>query len=298
MNPLRRAERGLVRAADRRLDAEAPPGPLVRAASAAYLRTRHRTLHRAIRLGLWVPSAWRLAIALAVERGEAVIDLGANLGRVCQEAAWGVGPKGRVHAFEPSPTVAERLRRRIERLGLESRVTVHRAAVGAEPGTATLYEYARRDGGASSVRPQQHVGGAPTAEHPVRVVTVDDCLGEETGRRVALIKVDVEGAEIEALAGARRTISAAGRRRPVLVVEAAPVTQHGFGRGVDALLAAIHDLGYDTWACRPEGLVAVRQAGDLPPERRREDLLAIFSAHHAPLLERLERLSPRRGNER
>jgi FkbM family methyltransferase len=203
-----------------------------------------------------------------------------------------VGPCGRVDAFEPSAAVARRFARRMGRLSLVPPVVLHRSAVGARHGTATLYEYAHRDGGASSLRPQEHVGAPPHSESRVDLVSVDEHLAAGGGPP-ALIKIDVEGAEVEVLEGARETLAAA--RPPVLVVEAAPVTQRAFGRDVQPLLDALHGQGYVARACRRDGLATVETAGDLPPGSRREDLLALRPEHHAALADRLARLARRRS---
>lgn len=66
------------------------------------------------------------------------------------------------------------------------------------PGVARFSEYPHADGGASSLRPQDHVGQTPRVQQ-VAVTTVDAYLGERGIDRVALVKLDVEGAEVEAL---------------------------------------------------------------------------------------------------
>jgi hypothetical protein len=120
----------------------------------------------------------------------------------------------------------------------------------------------------------------------VPVVSLDGYCDEQEIDRVDLLKIDVEGAEVEVLDGGRHLLS--GAWRPVLVVEAAPVTQAGFGRGVDVLLCRLADLGYSSYACRRDGAVRVRTESDLGG-RRRDDLLAVDPHLHADLHQRLER---------
>lgn len=281
-----RIERRLVAAIDRRLDSAAAPGRALLFLDIQYLRLRHAALHRAIAAGrLWSTSAWRVGVAMALTPGGVCLDLGANLGRVTQEAAWRVGPQGKVHAFEPAPVTVERLERRITRLGL-GQVVVNRIAVGAAAGEGTLHFYPQRAGGASSLRPLEHAGIAPAAMVTVPVVSLDGYCSERGLERVDLIKIDIEGSEVEALEGASRLLS--GARRPVLVVEAAPITQASFGRSVEVLLAQLAALGYACYACRRKGAVRVRTEADLGG-RRREDLLAVDPGLHAELYQRLER---------
>ena len=75
----------------------------------------------------------------------------------------------------------------------------------------------------------------PTGSIPL--FTIDSLDAEE----VDLIQLDVEGAEIECLQGAKETIL---RDRPVVVLEVKETTQKFYGRSVDDLRKAIHGLKY------------------------------------------------------
>lgn len=288
MSFVRKLERSLVRAIDHRLDAPDPPGPVLAWLGFPYLRVRHRALHAAIRAGwVWVPSAWRNALALALRPGDCFLDLGANIGRVTQEAAWRVGPSGSVHSFEPSSMAVGRLRRRRQRLGLVQ-VQINECAVGNRNGTATFYEYPQSHGGTSSLRPHAHANAPPAGLSEVPVVTVDDYLKSRAVETVALMKLDVEGAEVEALRGARHLLTQS-RPRPVLIFEVAALAQASFGRDVQELLDLVQEFGYATWLCRPNGLVPIRREEDLQGHSLREDLLALHPQDHGKLERRLAR---------
>lgn len=297
MNAARTWERRWIQAIEGRLDGPEPPSPILNGLGVPYLRARHGILLWAIRAGrLWVPSASRNAIAVALSPGDCCLDLGANIGRVTQEAAWRVGRSGAVRGFEPSPVAAARLRRRVERLKL-SQVQVNERAVAERSGTTTFYDYPQRNGGTSSLRPRLEIENPEVTVREVPVVTVDDYLEKRGIETVALVKLDVEGAEVDALRGARRLLTRS-RPRPVLIFEASALGQARFGRRVQDLLDTTHELGYVTWLCRPSGLLPVRREEELPAGRSRDDVLALHLQDHENLVRRLSRFmspSPRPG---
>lgn len=90
---------------------------------------------------------------------------------------------------------------------------------------------------------------APGVEHEVvtvPVATLDEALA---GRRApSLVKVDVEGLELEVLRGAEGTLRAA---RPTLVVE---IEQRHQAAPIDATFAYLRGLGYAGWFFGPRGL--------------------------------------------
>ena len=109
-------------------------------------------------------------------------------------------------------------------------VTVVRAVVGAETGTTTLWVPSTGRGSEGVAGQQQQDGSRPVQ---VLCVRLDDQVWTDD---VRLVKVDVEGAELEVLRGAVRTLT---EHRPVLVVE----LEHHRG-GVDASVDLLDELGY------------------------------------------------------
>jgi FkbM family methyltransferase len=141
------------------------------------------------------------AISEAVlEHGDTVIDVGANIGIHTLNFARLIGPTGHVHSFEPSPEVAALLRRSIEANGWTDRITLHEQAVSNFEGELELYV----DDAAASLT-------ASTARHPwlesarrvsVPAATLDSCMLDVLRRPPKLLKVDVEGAELQVFQGA------------------------------------------------------------------------------------------------
>lgn len=181
-------------------------------------------MSEAIRRGaLWERKLVR-AFSQHVRSGSTVVDVGANLGCHTVMLAKLVGARGRVVAYEPQPLLASMVRTNTADLAAE--VIVREAAVGAEAGTTRVsfpdYEHSENPGGWSlpvgraESKLKRVELGATSAD--VQVVRIDDdvCgLGIDLAG-IDLVKIDVEGMELEALAGANRLLQDA---RPTLFIE-------------------------------------------------------------------------------
>ena len=140
-------------------------------------------------------------------RGDGFVDVGSNIGTYALFARSLVGPEGRVDAFEPHPTAAERLRENITLNDLDN-VVVHEAAVSAAPGTS---EFLTEFDVSNSIITSAHRGRATIA---VPTVTLDEALA---GEHFALGKLDIEGFEFAALSGATQRLESADP--PVWIIE-------------------------------------------------------------------------------
>lgn len=143
-----------------------------------------------------------------VRPGDRVIDVGANVGfYTCHVARW-VGPSGHVYAFEPEPRNVERLEANVALNGLQDRVSVRPVALSYEEGKAQFNRAAGEHSGWGSLnRYGEHV------DHiVVTTQTVDSVVESEGLDEVALLKVDVEGADFDVYRGAEKTLARRGFR--------------------------------------------------------------------------------------
>jgi len=143
-----------------------------------------------------------------LKSGDIFFDVGANVGVFSLMAARIVGPHGRVHAFEPLPRLANLLRRTVETNRL-SNVSVVEAAVHRTSGAASIAAmrdsaYSHLIGGANRIEDDR--GG--WTEVAVNTIALDEYV-ERNGlaRLPRLIKMDIEGAEVEAIEGSIRVLS-------------------------------------------------------------------------------------------
>lgn len=135
-----------------------------------------------------------------------IFDIGANSG-IYSFAALSENPEARVHAFEPTPTLNERLQGAVELNGFAN-LNVHELAVLERDGFAHLNRC--RGGGLNENEGMNFVTWAPfSADHQPTVVTSLDkfCLDSNIDK-IDLIKVDVQGGEYEVFAGAGQLLAA------------------------------------------------------------------------------------------
>jgi FkbM family methyltransferase len=151
----------------------------------------------------WNPDEYR-AFRAAVRPGMTVLDVGANVGAYTLMFATKVGDKGRVFAFEPAPDACEGLRTHVTLNGFDERVTIVPAAVAASVGNASFAIHP--SGGASSLA----LGSVDTPTRiSVATETIDNVC-KAHGLLPGVIKIDVEGAELDVLKGARNTLGLPG----------------------------------------------------------------------------------------
>jgi len=168
-----------------------------------------------------------------------VVDLGANEGDF-SAAVLGLAPEARVLAVEPGPGPRERLQ---ARLGSNPNVEIRPVAVAGETGTAT-FRLTAHDHNSSLLRPrpesEERIGGgwAVVQEIEVPTVTLDELVGEQS---VDVLKLDVQGAELDVIAGGRRALA---RTRAVLL-EMNLFSQYEGDATFDALHREMSALGFE-----------------------------------------------------
>jgi FkbM family methyltransferase len=150
-----------------------------------------------------------------LEESDTAIDVGANVGVYTVTAARAVGPKGRVIAVEADVDYLPQLEANVARNGLAN-VEIVVAAAGSADGTATFNIAADRAFSSTKQIVSYRTAGETRIVPLKRVDTIWHDAGEP---RVALLKIDVEGAEVEALHGAERLVAEC---KPVVLVEVTP----------------------------------------------------------------------------
>jgi FkbM family methyltransferase len=131
-----------------------------------------------------------------VPPGGVIVDVGANIGQYTLIAAQLAGPSGRVFSFEPDPVNAAALQRSIARNGFGDRIELLPIAVAGRSGEAGFEVQPDRTrsrlcANGRGVRPEATL---------VRTVALDDFVEERELARLDLLKIDVEGADLDVLA--------------------------------------------------------------------------------------------------
>lgn len=175
---------------------------------------------------LWTTGVYDLAVSEVmfrlVQRGDIVLDAGANIGYMTLLAAVAAGPQGRVISWEPNPHLFSILTKNVN----ATRARIHMAPVDLRQTALGAYHHrtelilsdpADDNDGLSYIPIVPSVGGSGFSrtvtpesisnERPqtvqVQVETLDDLLGDQ---KVGLAKVDVEGYEIQLFTGSTRAL--------------------------------------------------------------------------------------------
>lgn len=221
--------------------------------SAASLIRRLRPLRHLRRANTSAPAASFTEVERAerifylqyLREGMTVFDVGANVGELTLLFSRFVGAGGVVHAFEPGGASFERLTAVCRAASLRN-VRLHRLALAEEAGTVRLYVYDDDylSWSSRAQRPLENydINVKPQGSEDVSATTVDlhcESNGVET---IDLLKVDVEGAELQVLVGARRML--VEKRVRLLTFEFGQTT-FDMGNSPDDIEAYLKEVGYE-----------------------------------------------------
>ena len=226
--------------------------------------------------GVWEPNLTRW-LQSRLQPGDVFIDVGANVGYFTLLASRLVGERGSVFAIEASPTIYERLAAHVARNRASNVRALNRVAA-REAGRRTVYIGPASHTGLTTINAE--AGWPPEAE--ADAAPVPDLVGDAAWRQARLIKIDVEGAEDEVVAGMAGALAHA-RPELELVVELHP------GSGAE-LFAILHEAGFHGYALEIEySPLSYGRPGPPPTTRRieappREELDVIFSRRDADAL--------------
>lgn len=173
-----------------------------------------------------------------IQPGDVVLDLGAHIGYFTKIASEKVGPQGHVVAVEPWSRNVEKILAACPSPSYDNVFVLQMASWNASRKILPFYPRQSSSEGSVYHRPEvDHEDLIRPAPTDVETIALDDLVGlfgayGQTGR-LDFIKIDIEGAEVETLRGAKRLLD---RFRPKMVLEL-----HGTAKPVRALL---DELGY------------------------------------------------------
>ncbi len=178
------------------------------------------------------------ALARHLQPGQVFYDIGANVGFFTVIGAKLVGPAGHIYAFEPVPENAQVVRNNVASNGFHH-VTVFEQAVAQASGRGELFvsHYA---GGAtlSADDVPADLKGSITVE----LVAIDELMRQQALLPPAVVKVDVEGAEMAVFRGMAQTIETF---RPIIIYEIDDGDEQAFRRKQQECDTFLQSHGYE-----------------------------------------------------
>lgn len=189
--------------------------------------------------------SWELDVWAMMERhlkpGGVFVDVGAHIGYHSLKAAKVVGQSGRVVAVEPNPETLRKLRENIE-CNRAKNITVAPWACAELESITEFYVSPRANTGKASLsKVNASTSGPSVGSYPVRTRTLDDILTEAGISWVDVLKIDVEGAELLALRGARDTIM---RHHPAVFIELVDSQLDAMGSSAAEVVSLFGEMGY------------------------------------------------------
>ena len=177
--------------------------------------------------------------------GVVFLDIGAYFGYYALTVARRLGVAVSVFAFEPLTMNYELLEANIRRNRFAN-VTAVRAALSEAPGEAVFTIPPAENRGSGHLQ----TAAESAAGERVPVTTLDRFVRERGLPNVSAMKIDVEGAELGVLRGARDTLQ---RFHPILLLELNPTALGEHGTTPGDLLGLIADLGYRLFEVTKDG---------------------------------------------
>jgi FkbM family methyltransferase len=137
-----------------------------------------------------------------------IFDVGANTGQYLRAACRLLaGERFHVHSFEPSPGTYEKL---VENTQQDPKVTLNNFGLGSKSEERDFYSDSPLSGLASLTRRRlTHLGIDMDYTERVRITTLDDYCHDREIESIDLLKLDVEGHELDVLNGSKRMFSKA-----------------------------------------------------------------------------------------
>lgn len=180
--------------------------------------------------------------------GDTFIDVGANIGYFSAIGMGLVGAQGEVHSFEPVPAYFEILRD-MARRNPGFRTQLNQLAASDSESVSPIW-VARHNIGWNTMVPGSMQENNLAYSAMVPTIRLDDYIQARLrGRKIALVKIDVEGFEFPVIRGLRDYF--AGGNRPPIICEVAPAAYDKLGTSVQELAGFMEALGYKSFGLTP-----------------------------------------------
>ena len=190
--------------------------------------------------GTFEDAETRIAIELA-RTSNVIIDVGANFGWYACHFLASMPENSELHLFEPAPSILPQLTGNLElnrRTGIT--MVLNELCLSDSAGESILYVPVNEGEAFASIRPQSLYGKFMEIRRPT--MTLDAYCQAHGLTKVDFLKIDVEGAELKVLAGAKQLLSSSVQ--PAILIESQDYTVRAFDCSVRDVLDYIRQYGY------------------------------------------------------
>jgi FkbM family methyltransferase len=204
-----------------------------------------------------------LLLQQTVQPGDTFVDVGANIGYYACTLARKVGPNGRVFAYEANPEVFNSLRDNIIINNVLAWTQCRNIGVWDNRGVLDLHRRNRDHGNTSIIRLSKETleaVGDTSDTFQIECDTLDSLLADYDGP-IAVVKIDVEGAEAAVLRGMRGLVTRNPQIR--IVLEWALWTIRGVGGTPEGMWELIRSMGFEVFKITSAGGVQKTDLSEL-----------------------------------
>ena len=166
-----------------------------------------------------------------------VFDLGGHIGLLAMPMSRAVGSSGKVYVFEPAGENLKYLSSHLKLNGMENVEIIDCLAGASDLENVTFYEESDY-GGLNSIAGINELSGL---KKTLKTQVSIDSFCKSRGLSPEVIKIDVEGAELDVLTGARETLK---KTRPVIFLSYHPKHLKKLGKTDNEFKAILDELGY------------------------------------------------------
>jgi len=207
------------------------------------------------------PDIEKIVYLTLIQSGQTLVEAGANLGHYTRLFCRISGAKGCVLAFEPVASTYGKLAHTCANANLPLNPTLFMHALSSRNQDTQIYTPGE-DHGKSSLKQhgEEWVLNAKISSESIKAITLDDIL-KKYHTKPAFIKLDVEGAELHVIQGAKATIK---NSKPIIHLEISDQWLKAFKHTPEMLCNYLVEHGhYDTWWAYGPDIGMPRQIGSI-----------------------------------
>jgi len=194
--------------------------------------------------------------------GMTFMDIGAHHGIYTLVAAKRLAGNGTIVSFEPSVREGRRLRLHLRMNGMNW-VRAEGLAIGVVTSQQDFFQVVDGDSSRGGLKPPDSTDQVKVTS--VESIRLDDYVSHAALKRLDIVKLDVEGGELDVLAGATNVLE---KCRPIFICEVLDAATHAWKYEAREIVLKFQSYGFNWFEFRPDGSIAPHQIRERYPEVR------------------------------